>query len=354
MSARGRRGGLAPFLAFAAGVGVGAAAEELLYRRVFGGPDPEAGERFGSVRGEPLWVTSFDGTRLYAEAFGPEGAPGCVFAHGFTLSHDIWHYQLRDLAADGRLRLVAFDARGHGRSGPARGPLGTTDFRAETLARDLSAVLEGSGIGPAVVCGHSMGGVMAQAFAALEDLPEDLSGRVRGFVLVCTTFTSELGVWRPSGPRLPRLRSRVERAVERVTRDPRLLDRLRLPPSDLAMLLTRLGFGKGASPSHVAFTRRLMERCPTETIAAAMAGLADFDTLDGLGAIDVPVLICAGGRDLVTPAFLADEMARRIPRAEVVVYPDAGHMVMLERHAELTEALRGFSEKALAPEAARA
>lgn len=349
------RRGLLGLGVFAGGVLAGMLAEEALYRRELGGPDPEAGERFGDVGGEPLTVESFDGTRIHARVFGPPGAPGVVFCHGFTLDHTVWHYQLRELAAEGRLRLVAVDARGHGRSGPARGPEGTTAFRASTLARDLHAVLSAADVRPAVVVGHSMGGMLAQAFASLEEEYSDTQALVAGYVLVCTTFTSELWAWRPSGPRAPALRARLERRFERMSRDPEVFDRLRLPSlSDAALLAVRLGFGRDPSASQVAFTHRLIHACPAETFAAAMVGLRDFDVLDRLGAIDVPVLICAGDRDLLTPAFLAQEMARRIPDAEILVYPGAGHMVMLERHREFTAALRSFCDRALAARGAEA
>lgn len=349
------RKGLVGFAAFAGGILAGMAGEEVLYRRALGGPDPEKGEALGTIRGEPLRVRSFDGTEIYAETFGPAEGPGCVFLHGFTLDHTIWHYQLKELAAAGELRLVALDARGHGRSGPARGPAGATDFRAHTLAQDLAAVIDASGVSPAVVVGHSMGGMTVQAFADLADDHPDTTAAVCGFVLVCTTFTSELGAWRASGPRAPRLRAVLERAFQRVTRDPARIDRYRLPlVSDGALLATRLGFGRAASAAHVAFTHRLTHACPSETLAAAMTGLADFDSLDGLASIDVPVLICAGGRDILTPAFLAHEMASRIPEAEIVLYPDAGHMVMLERHREFTRALRAFCDRILAPQGAEA
>lgn len=349
------RRGLLGLGVFAGGVLVGMLAEEAVYRRALGGPDPEADERFGDVGGEPLWVESFDGTRIHARVFGPPGAPGCVFCHGVTLDHSIWHYQLRELAAEGRLRLVAMDARGHGRSGPARGPEGTTDFRASTLARDLRAVLLAADVRPAVVVGHSMGGMLAQGFACLEEEPSDARALVAGYVLVCTTFTSELAIWRPTGPRVPGLRERVERRFERFARDPDRLERLRLPPlSDAALLATRLGFGRNPSVSQVVFTHQLIDACSAETLAAAMAGLADFDVLDRLESIDVPVLICAGRWDLITPAFLAKEMARRIPDAEIVTYPDAGHMVMLERHREFTPLLRAFCDRVLVEQGAEA
>ncbi len=342
------RSGLIGLAAFAAGIGAGVVAEELLYRRVLRGEDVEVDERFGSVKGTPAWVESFDGTKLYAEVHGSQGQPACVLLHGFTLAHQIWHYQLRDLGGGGPYRTIAYDARGHGRSGPARGPDGKTPFNADTLARDLFAVLHHLEARPAVIVGHSMGGMTIQALLEfVDDYREELGPHVRGLALVNTTFTSALGTWRESGPRWPALHNRLRDVAERVAGNTKRMERLRLPVSDVAMIATRMGFGRTPSRSHVALTRRMIESTPTETLAAGMVGLADFDVHASLEKIDVPVLVCAGDRDILTPVWLAREMARRIPSAELVVFPGTGHMVMLERHEEFTEALRRFCDKVL-------
>lgn len=347
MSAARWRGGLIGLGAFAAGVAAGAAAEGLLVRRAFARDDPEAHERFGSVRGTPVAVESFDGTRLHVETFGPAGAPAVVFVHGFTLSMDVWHYQLRSLAADGRLRVVAYDARGHGRSGPVRGPEGATPLTPRTLAEDLFAVIHATAWAPTVVVGHSMGGMTLQSlleYAA--DFDADVGEHIRGLILVNTTFTAALGAWKGGRVRLPRAQAALSAAGNWLSDRPGTIERLRLPVSDLAVLLTRIGFGSEPSPSHVRFTQRLLHATPAETLAAAV-GLGSFDAHGGLEAIDVPALVVAGSRDLVTPPYLAAEMVERIPSAELVVLPGVGHMAMLERHAEFTDLVRRFCERVL-------
>jgi 3-oxoadipate enol-lactonase len=80
---------------------------------------------------------------------------------------------------------------------------------------------------------------------------------------------------------------------------------------------------------------------------AGIRGLATFDRLDGLSQIGVPVLITAGAWDVLTPLSLAHEMQRRIPKAELVVFPQTGHMAPLERHAEFSGVLIRFLEQVL-------
>lgn len=338
-----RRGGLIALGAMAAGALAGAAAEEFLFRRTFRRDDRERGERFGTVRGKPAEVESFDGTRLHAELYGPDGESACVFLHGFTLTRDAWHYQLRDL--DDR-RLIAFDARGHGGSGPARGPRGHTVYTASTLARDVHAVLDQTGTRSAVLVGHSMGGMTILQFA--EDFPEELGRRVKGIVLLNTTFTSQLGAWREDRPRYEAVRKTLGGLLEWFAADPRRVNYARMRANDLTMFLTRIGFGSHPSASHVAWTRRMIDSTQSDTLAAAMVGLESYDTLRVLEKIDVPALIVGGEKDLISPAWLSREMAERIAGARLVILPGAGHMGMLERHAELSQRMESFLSEVLA------
>src|SRR6201996_4286944 len=84
----------------------------------------------------PVDVRSADGTRLHTEVFGPEDGYPIVLAHGITCAIRVWAYQIADLAQN--YRVIAFDHRGHGRSGlPRRG-----GFRLSHLAADVDAVLD--------------------------------------------------------------------------------------------------------------------------------------------------------------------------------------------------------------------
>ena len=80
-------------------------------------------------------VRAEDGTRLHTEVFGPEDGYPIVLAHGITCSLRVWHEQINDLSRD--FRVIAYDHRGHGRSGvPAR-----RAYSLQHLAGDLDAVL---------------------------------------------------------------------------------------------------------------------------------------------------------------------------------------------------------------------
>jgi len=128
-----------------------------------------------------LTVRAVDGTPLHAEVFGPPDGYPIVLTHGITCAVRAWAYQIADLAADHR--VIAFDHRGHGRSGvPRRG-----GFTLKLLAADLNSVLEAT-LAPherAVLAGHSMGGIAIAAWSAR--YRHKVTRRVDAVALINTT-----------------------------------------------------------------------------------------------------------------------------------------------------------------------
>ncbi len=83
-----------------------------------------------------MTVRAADGTRLHAEVFGPPDGYPIVLTHGITCAIRAWTYQIADLSHD--YRVIAFDHRGHGRSGVPR----SKDYTLKHLASDLDSVLD--------------------------------------------------------------------------------------------------------------------------------------------------------------------------------------------------------------------
>ena len=126
-------------------------------------------------------VHSADGTRLHTEVFGPAGADPIVLAHGITCSLRVWHEQINDLCRD--FRVIAYDHRGHGRSGVP----GPKSYSLDHLAADLDAVLAAT-VRPgerAVLAGHSMGGIAISAWA--DRFRHRVSERAAAVALINTT-----------------------------------------------------------------------------------------------------------------------------------------------------------------------
>jgi pimeloyl-ACP methyl ester carboxylesterase len=334
----------------AAGAAVGLAAERYAVGRSFRkADDPWVDEPFGELRGSVVPVTSSDGVRLHVEVDGPE--PGArqqppvtvVFSHGLALTEDSWHHQRRDLGDLGR--LVFWDQRGHGRSGRGR----PEDATIDQLGRDLHAVIEATApSGPVVLVGHSMGGMTIMALA--ERHPELFGDRVVGVALVCTSpgrlAEVTFGVPAAAGRLLRRV---APKALAALNRRPTLVARGRDLGQDLEFVITkRYSFATDVPPSLVRFVQRMHDQTPLDVLAELFPA---FDAHDKLHALDtlngVETLILGAAKDLMTPPDHSRDMVEHIPGAELVILPEAGHLVMLEHHDVVSDHLRDLVERAL-------
>ena len=330
------------------GIGAGVTLERTLVGRDRRREDPEAGEPFGGIRGTPTKLTSHDGTKLHVEELG-EG-PCLVFAHGFSLNQDAWHYQRRDLPE--RYRCVFYDQRGHGRSGRPR----KHDYSLQALAGDLKAVLDWTGEDRVVVVAHSMGGIASLQFA--EQFPGELGGRVAGLVLVGSTYvdtvrgmTAAVSAWGSAWAQ----RTLITGAFRFMGQDPVRANQLRRRGSDLGYLGTRLfGFGSNPSPSQVAFIDQTLAGTDVEVWAKVFPSLIDFDLSESLEAVSVPALIATGDKDRLTPPAAARYMADKIPGSRLLILEDAGHCAFLEEHEVLHAEITAFADEVLVPAKAAA
>ena len=342
----GRVAGLVGALGAAAAVGaaLGVAAEKVVVRRALR-PDPERDEPFGGLRGRVVPVVATDGTQLHVEVEDPpEGSVAeragdgltIVFCHGYALEEDSWHYQRRDLRALGR--LVFWDQRSHGRSG--RGPAENATI--DQLGHDLEAVIAATApTGPLVLVGHSMGGMTVMSYATLH--PEEFGKRVRGVALLATSSGGladvPLGLPAPLAKAFHYAAPGVAGILARRTD---LVERGRRAGSDIAYLLTKVySFGSNVPPSLTGFVHRMLSATPIDVVAEFLPTLETHDKTRALASIGrVDTLVIVGDADLLTPSRHSDEIVRHVPGAELVVIPDSGHMVMLEKYPEVNQHLR--------------
>lgn len=104
-----------------------------------------------------MWITADDGVELFVDGDGDPDAPPLLLLHGITMSTRTWDWLVPDLVED--WHVLRLDFRGHGRSSRAPGTYTPAGFLADALAacRPLDE--------PAVVVGHSLGGLTAAGLA---------------------------------------------------------------------------------------------------------------------------------------------------------------------------------------------
>jgi pimeloyl-ACP methyl ester carboxylesterase len=290
-----------------------------------------------------------DGVSLHTEVIEPVGFrpgidPTLVFAHGFALNSTVWHYQRRDL--DGLGRMVFYDQRSHGRSD--RAPDGTHTI--DQLGQDLAAVVADTApAGPIILIGHSMGGMTVMSL--IEHQPDLVGRRVVGAALLATSpgqmNTVTLGLPKSAATLMHRYAE--DAAVIMGARKP-LIDPVRSRSTDLSYLLTKIySFGGWTSPSMTRFVHDMNAATPADVLAEFIPTLVQHDKLESLEALRaVPTLVLVGDHDLLTPVAHSEEILRKVPTADFVVVPESGHMVILERYADVNYRLRELFRRSLA------
>ncbi|MFL6138349.1 MAG: alpha/beta fold hydrolase [Frankiaceae bacterium] len=352
-TAVGRGAGLAGAAlgVLAAGAAAGLVAERYAVGRLRLRPDPEAREPFGRLPADRVsTVLADDGVALHVEEAGDLDAPlTVVLVHGWTVTMTSWHYQQRDLGGHEQPlgRLVLYDQRSHGRSGPGARERSTID----QLGADLYAVLQAvAPRGPVLLVGQSMGGMTIMALA--DRHPELFGERVIGVALLSTAAGKLAEVTLGLPVTLPAtLRRAAPRAFDRLRRHADLVERGRAAGSDLAWLLTRwYAFGSSdVSPALVELMERMVAATPIDVVIDYYDGLMAHDKLAALPALaGVETLVLCGENDKLTPAAYSRAIAEALPGAELVLLPGAGHMVMLERPQLVNFHLRALAARALA------
>ena len=326
-------------------VAAGAAAGVLAERKVVSRRRAAAMHAFGALRGEERVVVADDGLELYAEVDEPDPParrrrrrrpqPTLVFVHGYALNLDSWHFQRAALR--GSHRMVFYDQRSHGRSGRSRSEHATID----QLGVDLAAVLDQLvGDGPVILIGHSMGGMTVMALAS--HFPELFGDRVIGAVLIASSSGS-LNAETLGLPGLPGrvLRRLTPAVVATLARAPRLVESGRRAGSDIGFVLTRkLAFGGPVPQEYIDFTDEMLAATPFEVVADFFPGFDVDDRRETIAALaSCESTVVCGTADAITPIEHSRELAGMLPGSRLVELEGAGHMVILERHTEVTAAI---------------
>ncbi|GAB2861753.1 alpha/beta hydrolase [Streptomyces deserti] len=323
---------------------------------------------YGALRGTPGKAYSDDGTELYYEVddVDPEAAPALtprrrrlfgrkapapvtvVFSHGYCLNQDSWHFQRAALR--GVVRTVHWDQRSHGRSarGVAQVERGEP-VTIEQLGRDLKAVIDAAvPEGPMVLVGHSMGGMTVMALA--DQYPELIRKRVVGVALVGTSSgrLGEVNFGLPvAGVNV--VRRVLPGVLKALGQRAELVEKGRRATADLfAGIIKRYSFAsKDVDPAVERFAERMIEGTPIDVVAEYYPAFDNHDKTEALAHFaDLPVLVLAGVQDMVTPSEHSEAIADLLPEAELVLVPDAGHLVILEHPEVVTDRLADLLTRA--------
>jgi 3-oxoadipate enol-lactonase len=242
-----------------------------------------------------------DGCTISYTVYPAPGKPRAALIHSLALDRSVWDGVVKELT--GKAEILAYDCRGHGRSGRKAGI-----YTCELFARDLAELLDHLKWPAATIAGCSMGGCVAQAFAAR--YPQ----RTLGACFIDTT------AW--YGADAPK-QWRERAATGRTKGLGALID----------FQVTRW-FSDGFRASHPDAVKALKDIFLANDIdcyqsTCSMLGETDLRPL--LSSIKSPTAIVVGDEDYATTVDMAKALNAAIPQSRLTVLAGARHITPVER-----------------------
>jgi len=250
---------------------------------------------------------------------GPDSGVPVIFLHHLMAVLDDWDPRIIDGIAAQR-RVIAFDNRGVGASG------GSVPPTIEEMGRDAIAFIRALGFSQVDLLGFSLGGGVAQMIALQAP---DL---VRRMVLAGTG---------------PRGGGGIDE-INRIAVIAYLKAALTLSDPRNFLFFPRTPEGKRAAKDYFSrLKERTKDRDKSISLQARRAQLqairtAGLSVPDDLSVIKQPVFVANGDHDLMVASSLSADMARRLPNAQLTIYPDSGHGGVFQHHRAFVPAILDF------------
>lgn len=253
-----------------------------------------------------------NGINLYYELHGPEDGDVLVLSNGIMMSTASWALQTSVL--EKHLHVLLYDCRGMWQSDHPAGP-----YNMEQHADDLAGLLDALGIQKAHIGGISYGSEISLVFALR--YPERTQSLlvIDGVSEVPPFLKAQTYPWRMAAER----------------NDPELLLRTSV----------HMNFSEGwmaANQAYIDASVAAYSRLDMPSFISMMDSFASYNITDRLSEIKCPTLIAVGEEDLIKGRRYAEIMTARIPQAEYMVVPGAGHALCLDKPDALNTLLLGF------------
>jgi pimeloyl-ACP methyl ester carboxylesterase len=263
-----------------------------------------------------------NGTNFVFREIGKKGGVPMVFLHHLTAVLEDWDPRVVDgLAA--KHHVIAFNNRGVGGSG------GSTPKTVEEMAQDAVAFIGALGFSKVDLLGFSLGGFVAQVIA------QQQPGLVRKIILA--------GTGPAGGEGIANVGAVLQDAVGKAGATNKHAKHF--------LFFTPTSNGHAAADD---FLRRLQERTKdldapvsNETVQAQLAAIHAWGQGDAtkLGTVQHPVLVVNGDDDVMVPSFNSFELARKLPNAQLSIFPDAGHGGIFQHHAAFVQQALAFLQQ---------
>jgi 3-oxoadipate enol-lactonase len=256
---------------------------------------------------------SIRGARIAYRFDGPVGAPVVLMSNSLMSTHAMWSPQMDALSQ--QFRVLRYDTRGHGSSETTPGP-----YSIESLADDVAALIEHTGVQAVHFVGLSMGGMIGQQLAvrhphrvislSLCDTASEMPPR--------SMWEERFAIARQSG-----IKGLVDGTIKRwfvesfVQREPQV----------------------------IAWVRDMILSTQTEGYIACASAVRDMSQTHLLASIQAPTQIIVGRQDPACTLAASEVLHREIRGSSLHVLDDAAHLANLEKPQRFGELLVGFIAK---------
>ena len=275
-----------------------------------------------SYKNAPTRTVTADGVTFAYRELSPRSGVPVVFLTHLAAVLDNWDPRVVDGIA-AKHRVITFDNRGVGAS------TGSTPKTIEEMAKDAVTFIRALGLEQVDILSFSMGGMIAQVIAQTE--PQ----LIRRLILAGTGPAGGEGI----------------KNVTRISHFDTVRALLTLQDPKQFLFFTRTANGRRAGKE---FLARLKER--TQDRDKAISLISYFSQLKAihrwglarpqdLSVIQQPVLVANGDNDRMVPTQNSADMARRLPNAGLVIYPDAGHGGIFQFHEQFVPTALEFLER---------
>ena len=238
--------------------------------------------------------------------------PPLFLIHGIGGSREIWKYVIPELT--GHFTVVSYDLRGHGESPSVDG-----DFTLEHLVDDLERVRLRTGYEAAHFAGHSLGGMIAPAYA-----------------LKHASRVSSLGLLSTAAGRSAQDRKNLWKVIDEMERH---------GVANVLPTLTSRWFTDeftAAYPDVVAARLKQVLDTPENVFLNVFRIYADTEMISWLHQIQAPALVLTGENDGACSPELNEKIAGELKTSKLVILPNFKHSILLEAGPQVSHHLIDF------------
>lgn len=248
----------------------------------------------------------------YADS-GVDNGPSLVFVNSLGTDFRLWDAVYSEY--ESRFRVIRYDKRGHGLSDVPPGPYTLQDH-----IEDLSGLLDMLAVEEVIICGVSVGGLIAQGFCAQHP------ARTRALVL-CDT-AAKIGsadLWNDR--------------IARITQG---------GIASIAGAILERWFSaefRSTRKTELAGWRNMLVNTPAEGYTGTAAAIRDTDFAETARSIAVPVLVLCGDEDGATPPEVTRALTDLIEDSRFVLVRGCGHLPSIEQPEFLVATINAFLEE---------